>query len=67
MPDPHEDNVFNVIVILCHVTQVIELCPDARLLASLRDCNKLLEMVQKGLSDYLEAKRGAFPRWARYG
>nr|XP_023655546.1 dynein heavy chain 1, axonemal [Paramormyrops kingsleyae] len=43
--------------------QVIELCPDARLLASLRDCNKLLEMVQKGLSDYLEAKRGAFPRF----
>lgn len=31
---------------------------------SLRDCNKLLELVQKGLSDYLETKRGSFPRYA---
>ncbi|XP_069500104.1 dynein axonemal heavy chain 1 [Ambystoma mexicanum] len=43
--------------------QVISLCPDARLLESLRECNKLLEMVQKGLSEYLETKRGAFPRF----
>ncbi|XP_064422227.1 dynein axonemal heavy chain 1 [Latimeria chalumnae] len=43
--------------------QVISLCPDARLLESLRDCNKLLELVQKGLSEYLETKRGAFPRF----
>uniref|UniRef100_A0A452QQ37 Uncharacterized protein n=1 Tax=Ursus americanus TaxID=9643 RepID=A0A452QQ37_URSAM len=34
-----------------------------RLLDSLRDCNKLLDMVQKGLSEYLETKRGAFPRF----
>ena len=27
---------------------VINLCPDARLLDNLRECNKLLEQVQKG-------------------
>lgn len=43
--------------------QVISLCPDARLLESLRECNKLLEQVQKGLSEYLETKRTAFPRF----
>ncbi|XP_063071051.1 dynein axonemal heavy chain 1 [Engraulis encrasicolus] len=43
--------------------QVIEVCPDPRLLENLKDCNKLLEMVQKGLSEYLETKRGSFPRF----
>ncbi|XP_032177365.1 dynein heavy chain 1, axonemal isoform X1 [Mustela erminea] len=43
--------------------EVISVCSDQRLLESLRDCNKLLDMVQKGLSDYLETKRGAFPRF----
>lgn len=42
--------------------QVINVCSDQRLLDSLRDCNKLLDMVQKGLSEYLETKRSAFPR-----
>ena len=42
---------------------VIELCPDQRLLENLKECNKLLEQVQKGLSEYLETKRAAFPRF----
>ncbi|KAK7127569.1 hypothetical protein R3I93_020220 [Phoxinus phoxinus] len=42
---------------------VIEVCPEPRLLASLKDCNNLLELVQKGLSEYLETKRSAFPRF----
>ncbi|XP_054451580.1 dynein axonemal heavy chain 1 [Pteronotus mesoamericanus] len=43
--------------------EVINLCSDQRLLDSLRDCNKLLDTVQKGLSEYLETKRSAFPRF----
>ncbi|XP_035245196.1 dynein heavy chain 1, axonemal isoform X1 [Anguilla anguilla] len=43
--------------------QVISLCPDPHLLESLKNCNRLLEQVQKGLSEYLETKRGAFPRF----
>uniref|UniRef100_A0A8C3K8B9 Dynein axonemal heavy chain 1 n=1 Tax=Calidris pygmaea TaxID=425635 RepID=A0A8C3K8B9_9CHAR len=43
--------------------EVISLCPDPTLLENLRECNKLLELVQKGLSEYLETKRGAFPRF----
>uniref|UniRef100_A0A803TP24 Dynein axonemal heavy chain 1 n=1 Tax=Anolis carolinensis TaxID=28377 RepID=A0A803TP24_ANOCA len=42
---------------------VINVCPDPRLLEKLRECNKLLDLVQKGLSEYLETKRGAFPRF----
>ncbi|XP_025927284.1 dynein heavy chain 1, axonemal [Apteryx rowi] len=43
--------------------EVISLCPDPRLLENLQKCNKLLELVQKGLSEHLETKRSAFPRF----
>jgi dynein heavy chain, axonemal len=42
---------------------VITLCPDNRLSDQLKECNKLLEQVQKGLSEYLETKRTSFPRF----
>ncbi|KAJ3159379.1 Dynein heavy chain 1, axonemal [Geranomyces michiganensis] len=42
---------------------VIEFCSDYKLLDSFRECNKLLELVSKGLSAYLESKRISFPRF----
>ncbi|XP_044749962.1 dynein axonemal heavy chain 1-like [Coccinella septempunctata] len=41
---------------------IIEYCGDRKLLESLKDCNHILEVVQKGLTDYLETKRMIFPR-----
>ena len=41
----------------------IKFCDDARLLDRFREGNKLLEMVQKGLADYLETKRAGFSRF----
>eukprot|EP01033_Poteriospumella_lacustris_P000280 gene286-182_t len=41
----------------------IRFCDDARLLERFREGNKLLEMVQKGLADYLETKRAGFSRF----
>ncbi|XP_076380684.1 dynein axonemal heavy chain 1 [Megalopta genalis] len=42
---------------------VIKICPDRNLLESLQECQSLLEVVHKGLSNYLEVKRRAFPRF----
>ncbi|XP_023289892.1 dynein heavy chain 1, axonemal [Orussus abietinus] len=42
---------------------VILICPDNTLLESLKECVTLLDVVQKGLSDYLETKRMMFPRF----
>jgi dynein heavy chain, axonemal len=41
---------------------VIQVCADEKLLDSLKECNRLLDTVQKGLAQYLETKRAAFPR-----
>jgi dynein heavy chain len=43
--------------------KVIEICADQRLCEKLKECNLLLEQVQKGLSEYLETKRIGFPRF----
>ncbi|EDQ91509.1 uncharacterized protein MONBRDRAFT_15298, partial [Monosiga brevicollis MX1] len=42
---------------------IVRFCADAKLLETFRECNKLLDQVQKGLSAYLETKRGVFPRF----
>lgn len=42
---------------------VLAFCADVQLLETFRECNKLLDQVQKGLSAYLETKRGVFPRF----
>eukprot|EP01041_Mallomonas_annulata_P000971 gene971-1882_t len=41
----------------------IRFCDDSRLLDRFKEGNKLLEMVQKGLADYLETKRAGFSRF----
>ncbi|TYZ63897.1 hypothetical protein PybrP1_001177 [[Pythium] brassicae (nom. inval.)] len=41
----------------------VEFCRSAKLLDKFRESNYLLELVQKGLSDYLEVKRSAFARF----
>ncbi|KIY95597.1 hypothetical protein MNEG_12366 [Monoraphidium neglectum] len=41
---------------------VLAVTGDEELLKTLNEANGLLEQVQKGLADYLETKRLAFPR-----
>jgi len=41
----------------------LQLCNSERMLKTFSECNKLLDMVAKGLSDYLETKRGGFARF----
>jgi len=38
-------------------------CSSKSLLTNFRDSNRVLDVVQKGLSDYLETKRAAFARF----
>lgn len=43
-------------------TRVLVATGQQNMLKSLRECNKLLDEIQKGLNDYLEKKRLFFPR-----
>ena len=43
--------------------QAIRFCANEKLLERFQESNKFLDMVQKGLSDYLETKRAAFARF----
>ena len=42
---------------------VLAVCKDAKPLNSFKECIKLLDLVQKGLTEYLETKRAIFPRF----
>eukprot|EP00960_Hanusia_phi_P037726 753088-Hanusia_phi.AAC.3 len=44
-------------------SEPLQLCNTERILHTFVDCNKLLDMVAKGLSDYLETKRSGFARF----
>eukprot|EP01018_Ginkgo_biloba_P007248 Gb_31258 [translate_table: standard] len=42
---------------------ILTMCSSKKLLEQFRESNKLIDMVQKGLADYLETKRLAFSRF----
>eukprot|EP00698_Gefionella_okellyi_P021807 TRINITY_DN713_c0_g2_i1.p1 TRINITY_DN713_c0_g2~~TRINITY_DN713_c0_g2_i1.p1 ORF type:complete len:3408 (-),score=943.41 TRINITY_DN713_c0_g2_i1:2225-11140(-) len=42
---------------------MMQFCMQSKLLEHLRGCNSSLEQIQRSLSEYLETKRAAFPRF----
>jgi dynein heavy chain len=42
---------------------VIETCSQSKLYETFCQCNDLIDKIQKGLNDYLNSKRMAFPRF----
>jgi dynein heavy chain len=46
-----------------HTPKVIDICATEGLAKLWRECNDTLDLVQKGLEDYLETKRNAFARF----
>eukprot|EP00002_Diphylleia_rotans_P012132 TRINITY_DN2375_c0_g1_i1.p1 TRINITY_DN2375_c0_g1~~TRINITY_DN2375_c0_g1_i1.p1 ORF type:complete len:4335 (+),score=913.34 TRINITY_DN2375_c0_g1_i1:198-13202(+) len=43
--------------------KILQILNQERLLEQFKECNQLLEVIMKGLHDYLETKRMAFPRF----
>eukprot|EP01119_Soliformovum_irregulare_P017766 TRINITY_DN5330_c0_g1_i3.p1 TRINITY_DN5330_c0_g1~~TRINITY_DN5330_c0_g1_i3.p1 ORF type:complete len:3685 (-),score=1128.16 TRINITY_DN5330_c0_g1_i3:1844-12898(-) len=43
--------------------KVLVVCGQEKLLKQLQECNKLLDLILKGLNEYLELKRMSFPRF----
>nr|AML30859.1 axonemal inner arm dynein heavy chain 3 [Marsilea vestita] len=68
---PIESKRFNTINVVwrkvlnqAHLTpNILTMCSSKKLLDQLRESNKMIDMVQKGLADYLETKRLAFARF----
>jgi len=48
----------------CEDTRVLVATGQPNMLDNLKQCNALLDEIQKGLNDYLEKKRLFFPRYA---
>jgi len=58
------DKTWRKILESAHRTpQALKFCPSDKLLEDFKHNNKLLGHVQRGLNDYLESKRVAFPRF----
>ncbi|KAH9586143.1 Dynein heavy chain [Trypanosoma melophagium] len=64
MFDRVDKNWRRIMGIVHHQPNVLDFCiGTSKLLESLRESNRLLEEVQRGLNDYLTDKRQAFPRF----
>ncbi|KAL2653916.1 hypothetical protein R1flu_022044 [Riccia fluitans] len=58
------NNMWRKALAQAHATpQILTVCSSKKLLEQFRESNRLLDLVQKGLADYLETKRLAFSRF----